>query len=454
MRHLLHAAVIIAGGCFAQPALGQCDATKSTVVDHVAQASKATRVRNTVGEIQRFNAWLTPDDRKRKYCKMVRSPFRFFRGTNHLFWRDLTRDPRLARFGGADTRVWLQGDLHSENLGSIERNGQVRYAMNDFDDAVWADYQLDVWRLAVSVHLVAKANGLDASAADVGVKAIAAGYLDGLERGAPLALSPELSSFVAEIGTVRSRATGLAKYTVVTDSGHRTFKTHEKFVKPSPGVERELEKAIAAYVGRTEGTFQGKRHFKIKEVRQRVGSGTGSLGLMRYFVLIEGPTGGVDDDGILDVKQQPGPAAFPYLRDDTRARNETLFTNHGHRAVVSQRALQDIADPYLGWLQLSDDYYSVKERSPYYDQFDSDELSSSEALARVGKDWGQLVAASHRRAGQDANIAGVIQKRIGKNRRAWTSALVDTAARYTAQVQQDYAAFKAWVEAQSLCEAN
>ena len=74
------------------------------------------------------------------------------------------------------TRTWLQGDMHAENIGSFENGiGELVYDLNDFDDAVIADYQFDVWRMAVSLQLVARRNGI---AGDTAVGAFAKSYLE------------------------------------------------------------------------------------------------------------------------------------------------------------------------------------------------------------------------------------------------------------------------------------
>ena len=43
---------------------------------------------------------------------------------------------------------------------------------------------------------------------------------------------------------------------------------------------------------------------------ERLHAGVGSLGVKRYYVLIEGPSTGQSDDRILDVKAQGAPSAW------------------------------------------------------------------------------------------------------------------------------------------------
>ena len=53
---------------------------------------------------------------RRKFRKMARDPFAFYRGTACLFYDDVARldDPWVDE---RTSRVWIQGDLHAENFG-------------------------------------------------------------------------------------------------------------------------------------------------------------------------------------------------------------------------------------------------------------------------------------------------------------------------------------------------
>ena len=87
-----------------------------------------------------------------------RDPFAFFRGTDHLFWADFGPSRLLRHFGGKkSTRTWISGDLHCDNLGTFtDAMGWLVYDLNDFDEGVVADFQYDLWRLAVSLVLVGR----------------------------------------------------------------------------------------------------------------------------------------------------------------------------------------------------------------------------------------------------------------------------------------------------------
>lgn len=108
--------------------------------------TRHNRTRQVLDAIAAANARLSDEDRATKYAKLATSPYRFFRGTNHLYWGDVWHDWRFALFGGLpETQTWLQGDAHAYNFGAYgHHDDAVRYGMDDFDDALIGDYQYDL----------------------------------------------------------------------------------------------------------------------------------------------------------------------------------------------------------------------------------------------------------------------------------------------------------------------
>src|SRR3979490_195038 len=72
-----------------------------------------------------------------KVARMAESPFAFFRGTFHLFARDIlnkTHEP-LPLLTGEGAELEIIGDIHSENYGTYKAaDGVVHYDVNDFDE--------------------------------------------------------------------------------------------------------------------------------------------------------------------------------------------------------------------------------------------------------------------------------------------------------------------------------
>src|SRR4029078_3228611 len=67
---------------------------------------------------------------KVKYKRMSENAFRFFPGTCHLFYADLSQNNRLP----APRTSWVTGELHLENFGSYKGdNGLVYCDVSDFN---------------------------------------------------------------------------------------------------------------------------------------------------------------------------------------------------------------------------------------------------------------------------------------------------------------------------------
>src|SRR5207302_6536993 len=92
-----------------------------------------------------------------KVARMAASPFSFFRGTFHLFARDIlnkNHEP-LPLLTGEGAELDIIGDIHSENFGTYKAaDTLVHYDVNDFDETTSGRFDLDVCRLAIS-HILA-----------------------------------------------------------------------------------------------------------------------------------------------------------------------------------------------------------------------------------------------------------------------------------------------------------
>src|ERR1700733_13039844 len=82
-----------------------------------------------------FNKDRLPDLVQLKYESMTDNPFRFFRGTNHIFYDDLQNAGPMPESPAA----WICGDLHLENFGTYKSDNRLIYFdLNDFDEAILA----------------------------------------------------------------------------------------------------------------------------------------------------------------------------------------------------------------------------------------------------------------------------------------------------------------------------
>ncbi len=408
--------------------------------------------------IEAWNHDLSAADRAAKYCKMAESPFAFFRGTDHLFWADLAHDARLDEFGSSATRTVIQGDLHVANIGAFDDDrGVVVYDLNDFDEALVADYQYDLWRAATSITLVARAADLhDHDALDDFTEA----YLDAMhvfhgtdDELDAVALPGVLDDFVDHVTSHESRAEMLADWTVVDGTGRHFDLTNPDLAAVDPAREAELRAAMPAYGTTLSGGLAfDPAYFAVKSVAARLGAGIGSAGRPRFYLLVEGPSTADSDDRILDVKLETVPTAYVFLSSAERAAYDAAFPNPAARVVRAEKAMLDHVDDDLGWMQLSDGDYAVRERSPYKKDYALDEIADDDELEELAGAWGTILAADHARADQDfdsALVSGSVDAAIDNltdHHHDDVRDLVRGLAReYADQVEADYATFIAGV---------
>lgn len=418
--------------------------------------------RDVVGAIDAWNGELSDTDREAKYCKMAGSAFSFYRGTNHLFWSDLAGDPRLARYGNEKTHVWLQGDLHAYNFGAFDNDrGDIQYTLNDFDESLVADYQYDVWRMAASLVLIARANGAlpDGRQRDV-LDAFTESYLDTIAsyRGNDDELdiaftekntSGALDDFLDAVADDNSRAEALSKWTVVHD-GARVFDTDRaELAALSADDDAALREGIEAYGQTLSGRLDySADYFRVKSTARRLLAGTGSLGTPRYYALIDGPSESPDDDLILDIKRQSAPTAYEFLDASARAAYDGAFTDHARRHAIAMKALLDNVDDHLGWLRLSDGDYSVRERSVYKEAFPTEELDTRSRFTDLATYWGAILATTHSRSDEDFEAGGIrfsadkqIDEATDHHHSEFRNLVRDVAFAYADQVNADWTAF-------------
>jgi uncharacterized protein (DUF2252 family) len=352
--------------------------------------------------LRAFNAGLTPKRRRGKYLAMSLSPFTFFRGTDHLYWDDVGTSPELALFSSPKTQVWLSGDLHLGNIGITGfAPSSLTYDLNDFDESVVADYQLDLWRLAISVILVARQQQLSRAVHKDLINALVAGYVDvcataRARRGHPLPVSAAtacgpIRRYLRTMAASQSYATMLERWTEHRQ-GERVLavSTNQDLALPTYPVMQHLAAAAGAYAARLPRT--AGLMWPPLSIARRLHAGIGSYGVPRFYLLVRGRTG--EELRILDVKGQSVPSAWGRMAPASQAKTAQLCRgNHALRVVIATQALSAQVEPLLGWMPALDQVFSVRERTPFKGTLPDDALD-----AAVVRQLGQIAADAHVRS--------------------------------------------------------
>lgn len=397
----------------------------------------------------------SPDAFRIKFRKMAASPVSFYRGSAALFYADLAAldDPFLD---ARTSRVWIHGDLHAENFGTYMNDaGVIVFDVNDFDEAYVGPFMWDLRRLAAGLALVGWEKALSDSEIEQLVATAAGAYAAQVarfvERGHDhrFALTREntrgaVHALLLEAST-RTRAEMLAGVTAIERHDRRFVE--DTNVLPLPDDEREL--VLEGFERYLETVPPSKRDGlprpRVKDVVGRRGVGIGSAGLRSYNLLVEGATQALETDVLLYMKQSQ-PAAPSRFVPDADVRD--YFLHEGHRTVVSQRALQVHADPWLGYTTFEDAGQLVAEVSPYALDLDWSNVNSTDAILELVGYLGRATAKIHCVADEASDqtlvnfhtedaIDAVLRNREAELARE----LVEFAHAYAARVRDDHRLF-------------
>ena len=206
-------------------------------------------------------------------------------------------------------------------------------------------------------------------------------------------------------------------------------------------------------------------YFRVLDVAARVGSGIGSYGVQRFYVLLAGDESKHQENAtmedserflgsvILDVKFEPRPAVTSVLGRFDEAwygAQVAPFSNEAARAVHAQRQLTSYTDPFTGWIKLNGAAYVVRQRSPWKAGFDLASLLTYADLAEFVQQLAAVTATSHARgtAGNaPAQFKEVVSAALGTPfaRATWGVSVASIAAAYREQVLLDFGCFTDYV---------
>jgi uncharacterized protein (DUF2252 family) len=372
--------------------------------------------------------------------RMAASAWNYYRGAAAVMAGDLASRP------DSGLTVQLCGDAHVLNFGlwaTPERN--LSFDLRDFDETYpGLPFEWDVKRLATSLVVAARENGVKPARAAAAVTAGVDAYCRRMHRYTTM---PELDIWYdsihadslvnyfepADRGRVsvhiekkRKRRTSrgaFARLTMMANGRPRITEEPPLRVRISDGEQADLINGLLAGYRLTLAEDRRAlfdRFTVVDVVRQVVG--VGSVGMQVYLVLLEGRSG--IDPLFLQVKQA-GPAVY-----ETHAQPSP--GNHGARVINGKRLMQSATDIFVGWGSLHGKDYYVR-------QFRDMKIIPSTALiaprlAEFATACGEALARAHARTGDPVAIDGY----IGKGAR-FTAAIGQFARQYADQNQRDHA---------------
>lgn len=393
-------------------------------------------VTSVVDRIHAFNQGRDPELLKLKYKAMARDAFGFLRGTCHLFYQDL---PVEGAFKSAPP-VWSCGDLHLQNFGTFKGDDRLVYFdVNDFDESLLSPCTWDIVRLITSI--LAGSPSLEISGEDA--LQLCAYFLEiyrnelaiGKSRTVHGAVSTGLVRDLLLALKTRKRKDFLNERTEIKGK-QRSLKLIKGKTTDATESQRQQVKTAIAHHAKTQ---PNPEFYKVLDVMHRV-AGTGSLGLDRYVILVEG-NGSPDQNYLLDLKLSQPSSLQPYTPCP-----QPDWSSESSRIVAIQERYQESPPALLNALTIENRSYVLRELQPTADRVNFEPKNGKvKGLKKVIKTmaevtaWGQMRSSGRQKSAiADELIAFAAEPE-------WQPALIEYARSYAVQVDRDYQEFKTQV---------
>ena len=423
-----------------------------------AAAARPSWVGNQVYAYNHQFAATNSADLATKMNTMATSPLQFYRGTDHIFIQDMATLASSNYTSVQSGYTWLGGDTHIGNFGAVRDSGGTQvFAVSDFDEGYLGQFVWDVRRLAVSMILAGRENGLADSAITTSINTMVDAYLNKMAafKGNGDELTFQLKNGTTSgvvqdtisAGNGDSRSSLLSKYTTLSGST-RSFQTSSQLVAPDAASRAAIVAGMPGYIASIASAKRyANSYYSVKDVRQKLGSGVGSLGKLRYYLLVEGPSSSTSDDVIIEMKQTIASSVAQIAGGRMPA--SSYGYNEGCRVARTAKAQQINADVLVGCNTVNGVDYYLHEKSPFQQDFDTTALSSSGKFGTAANYLGMALASAHALADQDYDAAVVsysIDKQVSDavtSPSAFKTEILNAAFDYATQVKLDWQAFVA-----------
>ncbi len=303
-----------------------------------------------------------------RWGRMMVSPFTYYRGAALPMASDLATTPVSG------LAVQACGDAHLSNFGlfgSAER--RLMFDVNDFDETLPGPWEWDVKRLAASLEVAGRDNGLPAKQRREIITAGVARYRQAMRQFAAMTnldvwyahmdvneLRADLDSQLRarqrklmDKGLAKARTRDsmeqLSKLTQIVDGRPRII-SDPPVVVPiedllSTGKERlSIQDEVTSLIAKYQRTLETDRRYLLQQYEfcdmARKVVGVGSVGTRCWIALMLGRD---DSDPLfLQVKEAEASVLSRYV-------GASKYANQGQRVVAGQRLMQAAGDIFLGW---------------------------------------------------------------------------------------------------------
>jgi uncharacterized protein (DUF2252 family) len=391
-----------------------------------------------------------------RYGRMLVSPFTFYRGAALVMAHDLATTPNSGLI------VQACGDAHLSNFGffaSPER--RLVFDVNDFDETLPAPWEWDVKRLAASLEVAARTNGIGRRRRREIVLRTVASYRTAMrEFGAQGTLdvwftqedADQLSQrYNSQLASRQRKAVSkslarapqrnslqeLSRLTKMVDGRPRIMADPPLLVPLADLVADRVEAgevaaAMSVLMSKYRQTLEEDRRalirqFEFADMARKV-VGVGSVGTRCWIILMMGRD--ESDPLFLQVKEAESSVLSQFA-------GQSEFGNQGQRVVAGQRLMQAASDIFLGWQRVTGP--DGQQRDFYIRTLRDWKLSvpietmGPRAMCTYGELCGWTLARAHARSGDRIAIGAYLG---GKD--VFDHAVADFAGAYADQNEKDY----------------
>lgn len=370
-----------------------------------------------VDQILAYNARFDKKDLPHKLDMLVRSPFQFFRGTFHLFTRDLKlkefRSIPMTRSAGP-----IVGDLHSQNFGIFRAvHGGLTADINDFDETTHGPYEFDLRRLATSLMLGAIEQGATFSEGIFRAEDCARSYVDALRKMSSIKNRQGFEAFSVPVDIKQKPRIPFIK-SLVKDM---QFIPSQRYQPVDKKTLASLREAFPRYQETcVSAENEPAEQYRFVSAATRV-AGIGSLGRKRYAILIciEKGEPSIENLRLVEWKQSLDSAHDEALPHAAKSRAKQVVTATKRFQLHTKR--------FIGYTRIGKMPMQARELGV-----------NDQALATNGKTYGEITARAHLLGAMPEPGPRTMLKEIAVHEDDFIRRLIHFSVAYTEKVLADY----------------
>ncbi len=390
---------------------------------------------NITSRILEFNELRTEPTVSLKYDAMAESLFRFYRGTNHIFYEDLSN---LNGIPSSPISL-ICGDLHLENFGSFKSdNRQVYFDLNDFDEGLVAPAIWEIYRMVTSIFVAFESLNIDELKAEHMAELFLKTYGETLQKGKVDYIEPTtakgiVKEFLSAVSK-RKQKDILEKRTTGQKDKLEILLDDPRHIELKKSNKSDLMSHLTEWL-KHDGA--SPYNYKVIDAVFRL-AGTGSLGVKRYAILLKSLNETGEKYLLLDMKQ-----ATPSCLQSFIKINQPEWQNEADRIVTIQTTMQNRSPALLSTTYYKEHHFMIEEIQPTRDKINFKFVKNNyRDMCRVIMDMAVLTASSQlRSAGRMGSSLPQNFMEFGKDR-SWQPEVLKYGMRYAHVFKGEFENYK------------